>query len=158
MLFFISDDRSIEVGHIDAANLNPYPIIIPGKLTVNGQAHLFHNVTANTQLHVQFKRHLPLLGYTTIPCVSNVGSCNYDVCNLLSQTFIVNGVKTCPAQLNANNIPCTCPIMAGTYTLNPSVFDIPELAGIWTVFASGDYHVHATVLENGVQTGCYDGD
>jgi len=48
-----------------------------------------------------------------IPCLDNVGSCNYnDPCSLLLQ----NQEKICP-HLVPYGLPCPCPIVAGTYSL-----------------------------------------
>lgn len=56
----------------------------------------------------------------------------YDLCGLLDQAFKRTGTTNCPWQLTNSNIGCTCPILAGTYTLQHSQFRIPTATGMWS--------------------------
>lgn len=60
----------------------------------------------------------------------------YDLCSILSSRFNVNGQLSCPPQLEKQNLPCTCPIQAGTYTLNPDVWTIPPLRSFLSFYSS----------------------
>ena len=61
---------------------------------------------------------------------------SYDFCDLLNQGFVHNNTTECPPQLRSQNLPCTCPFKAGTYTLNPATFTIPKLDSLWSWLAS----------------------
>ena len=57
-------------------------------------------------------------------------SSTYDLCSELNTAFVHNGVTQCPSQMAKQGLPCTCPVKAGTYTLNPDVWTIPELPSV----------------------------
>ena len=52
-------------------------------------------------------------------------SSTYDLCSILNTQFVQNGVTQCPLKWAKQGLPCSCPIKAGTYTLNPDVWTIP---------------------------------
>ena len=52
-------------------------------------------------LHIKVKE--KIIGWLDLPCIDNVGSCNYkDICSPTSEE--------CPASFKKHGIPCKCPI------------------------------------------------
>jgi len=62
-------------------------------------------------------------------------SSTYDFCSMLNTAFVHNGVTQCPSQMAKQGLPCTCPVKAGTYTLNPDVWTMPELSPILSLLS-----------------------
>ncbi|XP_061177261.1 ganglioside GM2 activator-like [Saccostrea echinata] len=138
--------------HVTSAHLNPFPVVVPGDLTGDIVIQAPRLVQGNHyKLDVHIQKHA--LFWITVPCLSGVGSCSYDLCNLLS-TF---NATQCPPQLRAQNLPCHCPFQPGTYTMTPAVFKIPEMSGLWSWLASGDYRVDAKITDTqtGEEVACY---
>lgn len=73
--------------------------------------------------------------YLCIPKFSKILNCsNYDnPCEFLS-AFETSG--TCPAQLAANGLPCTCPFNPSTINLPPSLFHVTHLNTAWSILAT----------------------
>lgn len=74
---------------------------------------------------------------------------NYDnPCEFLS-AFETSG--TCPAQLAAHGLPCTCPFNPATINLPPSVFHVTHLNTAWSILATvsiGYIHIYYRVYGN----------
>ncbi|CAC5391679.1 GM2A [Mytilus coruscus] len=141
--------------HVDSVRLNPYPPQIPGDLTASGHLVLGRNVSGNIELQVSI--HKKAIFWIPVPCVSGFGSCTYDFCGMLSSTFNINGQLSCPPQMAKQNLPCTCPVQAGTYTLKPDVWTIPPVPSLLSWLTSGDYKVDAKLVnkDSGEIIGCY---
>ncbi|XP_069138581.1 ganglioside GM2 activator-like [Argopecten irradians] len=146
--------------HVNTASANPFPVVIPGDVDIVGNLDLYKNLTGQLSMSVSIKR--KVLGlWVPVPCVSNVGSCQYaDLCDMLSSNFMENGVPNCPPQLVAEGLPCTCPIPAGHYAINHGHFTIPELSGVWSFLAKGDYQLRATLTDKSrnAQVACHSMD
>jgi len=63
-------------------------------------------------------------------------SSTYDLCSILDTTFVHNGVTQCPPKMVKQGLPCTCPIKAGTYTLHPEVWIIPEFPAFLSLLSA----------------------
>ncbi|XP_005103957.1 ganglioside GM2 activator [Aplysia californica] len=139
---------------LKSGSVKPYPVAIPGIVTVTGSGSVNRNLTGGgLDLQVHIERYVGFL-WVTVPCISDVGSCHYDLCNKLSEAFSAKG---CPAELKANNVPCTCDTLKpGTYSLNAQKFTIPELSGLYSWLASGDYKVDLKLTDRATkkQVGC----
>ncbi|KAL4233254.1 hypothetical protein ACF0H5_007938 [Mactra antiquata] len=145
--------------HFENAHLSADPVHIPGPETGDVDVQILQPVSGN---HYTLSAHIAkkiLFGYVEVPCISGVGSCDYELCDLLSGKNW-NNTHHCPPEIDASSpdFPCSCPFQPGTYHLNPTTFIIPELAGLWKFLASGDYKAHATVTDRntGEVVGCYD--
>ncbi|OPL21199.1 hypothetical protein AM593_10784, partial [Mytilus galloprovincialis] len=141
--------------HVDSVSLNPYPPQIPGDLRASGHLVLGRNISGHIELQVSIHKHA--IFWIPVPCVSGFGSCTYDFCSMLNTAFNVNGQISCPPQMAKQNLPCTCPIQAGTYTLNPDVWVIPTLPSLLSWLSSGDYKVDAKLVnkDSGEIIACY---
>lgn len=127
--------------------VSPHPVKVPGDLTVTGGLTFNRGAGGSISLDVTIKRYLGFF-WLTVPCISNVGSCTYaDVCGMLAGSY-GNGTSGCPRQFVDNNTPCTCPFAAGAYPMSNAVFTIPEMSGIWSWLADGDYKATAKLIDN----------
>jgi len=144
---------STELLTMPTARVSPYPVGIPGDIAVTGNLRVNRPVTGSLKIDLQVERYVGFF-WLTVPCISEVGSCTYDDgCKILSDNFNATG---CPPQLKAGNVPCMCPIPAGTYSLADSHFTIPELPAILSWLAEGDYRVTVKLLDgaSGQQVAC----
>ncbi|XP_041365981.1 ganglioside GM2 activator-like [Gigantopelta aegis] len=117
--------------------LKPDPVEIPGNITAWGYIRVNKPIVGNISLELKLKRYLGFF-WLSVPCLKNIGSCTYpDVCELLEDHY--NETIGCNENLQAHDIPCTCPFLPGTYTLKPEMFQIPQLKGLWASLAKGDY-------------------
>ncbi|XP_033740491.1 ganglioside GM2 activator-like [Pecten maximus] len=155
-----NERNSNNIVHVNAATASPFPVVVPGPVDIVGNLDVYKNITGPLQMSLSVKR--KVLGlWVPIPCISNVGSCTYDdVCSLLSSSFMKDGTANCPPQLSGEGLPCTCPIPAGHYELRHGHFQIPELSGVWSWLASGDYQIRATLTDKArsTQVACHSMD
>lgn len=134
-------------------SVEEYPIQIPGHVRASGTVHIHRPVRAgHLRLDVTVQKWI-VFDYFTLPCVSKVGSCSYDACNLLGW-FEDRG---CPWQLTFSNFPCTCPFTNGTYTLDPHPFYIPRTQNPWRWLAYGDFRVTGRLIDTDLaeEVACY---
>ncbi|KAJ8314634.1 hypothetical protein KUTeg_006784 [Tegillarca granosa] len=57
----------------------------------------------------------------------------------MDQTYKKTGTANCPRQLIDSNIGCTCPILAGSYTLQHSLFRTPVATRLWSWLVASMY-------------------
>ncbi|XP_062574655.1 uncharacterized protein LOC134236488 [Saccostrea cucullata] len=124
-------------------SVSPSPVLIPGNITIGVCGTIHHHFSKNVRMVVHMDKHL--LGvWTNIPCRNNFGSCNYDnPCEVLS-AFATSG--TCPPQLEAHGIPCTCPFNPSDINLPPSVFEVKTINASWSWFVTGRFRVQAELF------------
>jgi len=146
-----ASNKATELGTIPNAKLAPYPVPVPGDIHVTGSVRVNRNVTSNSgiKLDLTVERYVGFF-WLTVPCISEVGSCTYsDLCGLLDQHFGASGDATCPPQVLAAGVSsCQCPFSAGTYSMSDTVFQVPELTGLWSWLAEGDYRVTAKLVDS----------
>ncbi|XP_046573279.1 ganglioside GM2 activator-like [Haliotis rubra] len=123
-------------------NINPSPIVIPGDMTVSLEGAITHNLADQVSLDVLFEK--SLLGrFTKVPCKNDVGTCHYtDPCHFLK---VFENQGTCPPQLTANGLPCTCPFSPDKLHMPPSKFTVTNISDAWKFLANGEYHVKITM-------------
>ncbi|PVD29129.1 hypothetical protein C0Q70_11726 [Pomacea canaliculata] len=128
--------------------VTPHPIVVPGDVEVSIRMRVRQEVASDLTLDLRIERFVGFF-WLTIPCIDNVGSCSYpNVCEELSSANTNReNVTTCPQQLNASGVPCTCPVQPGDYVINKAVFQVPEMTGIWSLIAMGDYRVTGRLIE-----------
>lgn len=131
--------------NIRKLTLAPSPLVLPGTLTVSFDVEMRENIPETEVLNakVEMKLDHPSV---TIPCIGNIGSCDYtDICSLSQM------IPSCPPQFVAAGVPCQCPFQKGNYTLPPLTQEIDA-----SVFLPGEYTAKATITSSsGVQMGCY---
>ncbi|KAK3098175.1 hypothetical protein FSP39_016882 [Pinctada imbricata] len=136
-----------------SVHLNPYPVQIPGHLTVDGSLQILGPISGhNLKAHVLIKKKL-LGNYQKVPCVANVGSCTYDVCDLIGE----GSNDQCADYYLKNHFPCHCPLPNGTFSFAPTSFTIPEATGAFSWIASGEYTVDVQLVDESTkeEKGCY---
>ncbi|XP_052808415.1 ganglioside GM2 activator-like [Mya arenaria] len=146
-----------KIVHLANAHLSKDPVHIPGPETGDVDLQILHPINGSYALNVHVQRKV-LFAFIEVPCISNIGSCTYDLCDLLSGKYFDNP-QHCPVEIVSStpNFPCTCPFAAGNYHLNPTTFQIPEISGVLQWLAEGDYKVHVTVTNrlSGEEVACY---
>ena len=82
--------------------------------------------------------------YVKVPCVDNVGSCNYgNICAAWE--------SACPKYFSKTGIPCTCPIPPNTYSVSNAVIDVTSsLPSI----IDGEFRVTADIGSGSGHIGC----
>lgn len=133
----------------------PSPAVLPGDITVGMQGTVHHNFGSDVRMNVTMQKYL--LGFwTKVPCANEVGSCYYDnPCEFLS-AFKTSG--TCPAQLAAHGLPCTCPFNPSSINLPPSVFHVTHLNTAWSWLVTGKFHVRAEMTHGNNIVGCFEAE
>ncbi|XP_048258463.1 ganglioside GM2 activator-like [Haliotis rufescens] len=71
-----------------------------------------------------------------------------DPCHFLN---FFNPRGTCPPQLTANGLPCTCPFNPDKLQLPPSKFTVTSIRDTWKFLADGEYHVKLTLNDKTTQ-------
>lgn len=148
-----------KVIHFSNAHLSSDPVHIPGPLTGTIDVEVLRLISGtHFKLDVRVQKH-GFFGYSNVACDSNVGSCSYELCDLLSGASY-NNTLHCPRPIveSTPEFPCVCPIQPGNYHLKPSTFHIPQLSGHWAFLGQGDFKIHAQLTDTATneQVGCYD--
>jgi len=127
--------------------LSPDPIKLPGDVTASAGAEV--GVDLDAPLAVSLKLKKKIFGVMVeIPCLDNIGSCDYDdICPLLQNI-------TCPPELKKYGIPCHCPIRRGSYYLPATAIAVALPPSVPTWLESGDYEVEGHVTKNGKPVAC----
>lgn len=143
---------SSALAKINNASISPDPIPLPGNITASAGVTLTETLKAPLKAEITLKKKLPILGYTTLPCIDNVGSCTYDdLCALIPPQ------TECSPPFSTYHIPCQCPFPAGTYYLPPYNIQLPSAGSIPSFLTDGDYYGQATLIDAaGKEVGCYD--
>jgi len=124
LLGFSYDDCSgpSDPVHLRTLSVSPDPIPLPGQITVSASAEVGESVAGNIKASV--KMETELFGhFFPIPCVDNVGSCDYDdLCSLLPKPE-----EPCPPPFIKAGIPCRCPFSAGKFNLPSTRLALPSV-------------------------------
>jgi ganglioside GM2 activator len=136
---------SDDIIQIQKAEVAPMP--------VTSGAYINATLVADTALEMKsiqvsltIERQLTKSTWVKIPCVSDVGSCNYDnICDFASK------IPECPSWVG---IECKCPIPAHQFNYNlQNVGPVPDIPAI----AKGNFRVTVKAQETtiGKQAGCF---
>ncbi|CAF3399443.1 unnamed protein product [Rotaria sp. Silwood1] len=121
-----SNSNSIKLLNV---TINPYPIKIPGSISIEVSFHTNQDLTNPIKAEVALHRKI-LFSYISLPCISGIGSCTYDdLCTL------------CPQ--------CGCPLRAGDHALT-----IPITIYIDSWALAGNYQGQIVVQTNSGEKGC----
>ncbi|XP_071114250.1 ganglioside GM2 activator-like [Haliotis cracherodii] len=145
-------------------DIQPSPIKLPGDMTVSLDGTISHDISDQVTLDVVMEK--KLLGrFVKVPCQGSLGStslllrfisvgiCHYtDPCHFLN-TFKQQG--TCPPQLTANGLPCTCPFSPNKLHLPPSKFTVTNA---WRFLIDGELHIKITMDDKHTKQlrGCFE--
>ncbi|CAN2387307.1 GM2 ganglioside activator [Pristimantis euphronides] len=138
-------------GKIKTLTILPDPLCIPGEITVS--TILNTTVPLTSPVSVKVTAEKELVGeWLKIPCVDNLGSCNYDdFCEILDD--LIPPGQECPEPLHTYGLPCHCPFKQGTYYLPVTSFEVPHLS-IPSWFSNGNYRVKIVVGQENQEIGC----
>ncbi|XP_029957910.1 ganglioside GM2 activator isoform X1 [Salarias fasciatus] len=136
---------------LSSLTISPDPISIPGDLTASASGSTTVALTAPLAVNVTLEKEVAGF-WVKIPCVEELGSCNYEnVCDLLDQ--VIPPGQDCPEPLHSYGLPCHCPFKSGTYSLPQSDFYLPYMdLPYW--LTNGNYRVQGVLGEGGQELGC----
>ncbi|RUS78016.1 hypothetical protein EGW08_014233 [Elysia chlorotica] len=137
-------DQLVEVRNL---TLGPSPFTFPGTLKFGFDIVFHDTISADDKVAADLKLQINARGvWIDIPCIGNVGSCQYDdLCSILNRI-------QCPADLQEQGIPCSCPFNKGEYKLQKYSVTIDA-----SVFLAGDYKAKAVLSESSKgQIACYE--
>jgi len=121
---FTYDDcsSSSDPVHVRSLHVSPDPIPLPGNIVASASAEVAESIAGNIKASV--KMETEIFGhFFEIPCVDNVGSCDYsDLCSLLPKPE-----EPCPPILAKAGIPCRCPFPAGKFNLPSTQVLLPSV-------------------------------
>lgn len=126
------------------AKVSPDPLRFPGDLSVSANVQIKKDIAEHLSAKVELWKIIGIFKIR-IPCVENVGSCDYDVCSFLGQ------IGQCPNVLIKNNIPCHCPFKKADYNLPTTKFVVKT-----DPVPPGDYKAKVVLYDEGTFAGCLD--
>ncbi|XP_071447562.1 ganglioside GM2 activator-like [Hetaerina americana] len=127
-------------------DITPTPLSIPGIETISAVAQLARNISSPVEASVIVKKH-SFLGWIEIPCVDNIGSCNYgDICALSPYK------KECPTVFKKLQLPCACPVKEGLYLVKKYPLNVTKIGPHW--LEHGMYKGKVTFTSNSNSIAC----
>ncbi|KAJ1472001.1 hypothetical protein T484DRAFT_1842034 [Baffinella frigidus] len=73
----------------------------------------------------------------TIPCISDYGSCTYDLCSCIDHVF----GETCDPWFAAHGLDCHCPFKPMNLTATKATFNLPAAGNVPGWLVDGDLQV-----------------
>ncbi|ELR14489.1 ganglioside gm2 activator precursor, putative [Acanthamoeba castellanii str. Neff] len=130
-------------------NISPDPIMVGQAVNITAKGFLSANISSGEGYTMSLEIYKKVFGVPIyVPCVSNVGSCTYDLCGILPPT------ANCPLQ--PWGVPCSCPLAAGSYQVPVPGFSFPfpNLGISWLL--DGEILVSVTLADkSGSRLACY---
>jgi len=120
-------------GSLSSITVSPYPVHLPGRISISFEAAFQRELMPQSQIHIQIKHNLFWFFWMT------VFEGDFNVCSLLHDN--------CPISFGQYGIPCSCPILPGTYSFPMTdvgmlVDFVPNHNILWT---SGEYWMKAII-------------
>ncbi|XP_054709671.1 ganglioside GM2 activator-like isoform X2 [Uloborus diversus] len=86
----------------------------------------------------------------TVPCLQNIGSCEYDVCEMIKN----HQTEFCP--MFPPHAQCGCPLKKAVYSLTDAPVAIPDFGEIFAKILQGGYEGNITFIDksSGTEVGC----
>lgn len=113
-LVFILKGPNTDPIFLNSLTITPDPFKLPGTVSITANVDFKTNITGPLAMQLKIYKIIGPLKLE-IPCVDNVGSCNYaDVCTLLPLP------TDCPSMFKEQGIPCSCNLKQIS-KLNPSL-------------------------------------
>ncbi|KAK3602897.1 hypothetical protein CHS0354_018762 [Potamilus streckersoni] len=140
---------------IHSLKISPTTVVIPGALSLTLQVQVHRPIMTNIRVDLTMKRKVWPFDIK-IRCLSNIGSCSYNICQQLSILHNSGNVQ-CPLKSDKSNSNCHCPVQPGTYTIKDATFQIPKIPlGLGFAF-SGTYKIKAKLTDTHARkvVGCY---
>ncbi|XP_053935963.1 ganglioside GM2 activator [Cuculus canorus] len=136
---------------LQSLSVAPDPISIPGSLRVSASVSSSKAMVTPVKAVVVVEKALGDL-WIQLPCIDEMGSCTYDdVCAMLDN--LIPPGTTCPEPLLTYGIPCHCPFKAGSYSLPPSDFLLPDME-LPSWMTNGNYRVRVIASRDGEELAC----
>ena len=122
--------------------LNPAPVLMPGNVSIGINMKLTRPLVPKAKLSLRIMKKVLLLWFD-VPCVDDVGSCDYDLCQLWPV------FNSCPAAFLNNSIPCNCPFAKGSYSIPDDELQVQvsssDVLPVW--METGAYWAQITVYD-----------
>ncbi|XP_064628778.1 ganglioside GM2 activator-like [Lineus longissimus] len=136
---------------INEVDVSPMPVKFPGRLNVLIDADLTRPLNDKVKVKVSMWSKTWLGWIKNLLCIKNVGSCTYDLCELLESQG-----GTCPKEVTDLGLSCTCPFKSThvRYALNN--IELPPIPSALKIFADGDFWIKAEVFDSGKLVSCFD--
>ncbi|XP_025903320.1 ganglioside GM2 activator [Nothoprocta perdicaria] len=136
---------------LQSLSVAPDPITIPGNLRISAAVTGTKALASPLKAVVVAEKALGEL-WIQLPCIDQMGSCTYDdVCAILDD--LIPPGTPCPEPLLTYGIPCHCPFKAGSYSLPPSDFPLPDIE-LPSWMTNGNYRVRVAVSSKGQELAC----
>ncbi|XP_055927794.1 ganglioside GM2 activator-like isoform X2 [Argiope bruennichi] len=139
-------DKSID---IKEGSVKPDPILYPGNVSMTVAMDILKDLPASG---LEMKMDLIKLDprKMNVPCLDNIGSCSYDVCELIQN----HRSEFCPMFPNPDE--CGCPMKAGYYSLKNAPVVLPDFGEIFVKILKGHYEGNITFTDknSNKQVGC----
>ncbi|KAL3882834.1 hypothetical protein ACJMK2_029138 [Sinanodonta woodiana] len=140
---------------INSTTIHPTTLRMGENLTLAFEATVHRSITSKLRVDLTIKKK-HWFGNMWIPCLFKLGSCSYEVCDLLSSIYATEGVQ-CPLLLDNSNVNCTCPFQPGTYKVEKETFQLPTVPAGFGLAVRGNYTVEAKLVDTTTKkvVGCY---
>ena len=127
--------KSDRVIHFKHTTIQPSPIIYPGNVTITTSIDLKEDLP-RTGLLLKIRVDKLEPQRMPVPCLSGVGSCQYDAC-----TQIIQANPGIFCSLGS----CSCPLEAKSYTASQLEYSLPRLGGpVFAKILQGNFEGNIT--------------
>merc|ERR1712055_948638 len=115
----------------------PDKMCMPSTNTVDLHSIIKEDLPTDLKMFLDLKKLTPF--EMKVPCLNGVGSCEYDMCEMIE-----NSADTlCP--IFSPSQPCGCPLLAGDMDLKGVTMEIQDMGSILGPVMEGGYWANATM-------------
>jgi len=114
---------------------NQDDICMPGEMDVSCVTRITEDMPTDLIFDLKLKKLDPFP--MTVPCLSGIGSCPYEICPIIENM----GDTLCPSFPDTQ--PCGCPLLAGDFTLSGVKIPVPDMGPVLGSVMEGSYEATA---------------
>lgn len=130
-------------------SVNPDPILYPGSVSISAKVSVLEDLPpSGLKMTLKLTKLDPKV--MPVPCLKNIGSCSYDVCEMIQN----HKDKFCP--MFPPGIECGCELKKSDYNLKNAEVDLPNFGEIFAKILEGHYNGTITFDDTNTKTevGC----